>query len=437
MHSAFQADEISDITETFWASSTSLQMNRSDSEWAFEQFLEEVVSAPPPPPPRAADQLTVSSVASAHSSTSKREEVDEEVVEIKKPDRHLNCPPPPLPSTAPINSDQYQRELLKSKLDLACAAVALTRPVGSGNVAQTQSILPQPSQVTSALHNKAAVYGLPQSEADTSPLGIPALPAIQKKAQTTSGSSKDDSDDDDLEGDIEITENMDPADVKRARRMLSNRESARRSRRRKQAQMTDLETQAGQLRVENSALLKQLTDVNHKYDNSVVDRRILEANIETLRAKVKMAEESVKRKTGINPLLLAMSNVPNVPRASMASLGNPMDTSANASVPMQPTSNHLFHPVAPSINTPPHHQRLDTSFPGNPSIPLVGNQQSTVGQPIVRGSNTTEVPSVQHTASIDHMHQQQHQQQLRPGVNPCEALPVWNPQIPHAVPKNK
>lgn len=60
--------------------------------------------------------------------------------------------------------------------------------------------------------------GLPQSEADTSPLGIPALPAIQKKAQTTSGSSKDDSDDDDLEGDIEITENMDPADVKRARR---------------------------------------------------------------------------------------------------------------------------------------------------------------------------------------------------------------------------
>nr|XP_011457963.1 PREDICTED: light-inducible protein CPRF2 isoform X2 [Fragaria vesca subsp. vesca] len=420
MHSAFPADEISDISDTFWASSPSLPMNRSASEWAFEQFLEEVVSPPPPPPPPPP-------AASAHSSTSKREEVDEEVVEIKKPDRlqqqHLNCPPPPPsdpPSTAQINSDQY-RELLKSKLNLACAAVALTRPVDSDNVAQTQSVAPQPSQLTTGLHKKGA--GLPQSEADTSPLGIPALPAIQKKAQTTSGSSKDDSDDDDLEGDIEITENMDPADVKRARRMLSNRESARRSRRRKQAQMTDLETQAGQLRVENSALLKQLTDVNHKYDNSVVDRRILEANIETLRAKVKMAEESVKRKTGINPLLLAMSNV--VPRASMASIGNPMDASANSSVPMQPTSNHLFHPVAPNINTPPHHQRLDTTFPGNHSIPLVGNQQ--------RGSNTTEVPSVQHTASIDHMHQQQ----LLPGANPCEALPGWNPQIPHQVPKNK
>ncbi|XP_050363747.1 light-inducible protein CPRF2 isoform X2 [Argentina anserina] len=427
MHSAFPADEISDISDTFWASSPSLPMNRSASEWAFEQFLEGVVSPPPPQPP----------AASAHSSTSKREDVDEEVVEIEKPDRlpqqHLNCPPPP-PSTAPMNSDQYNRELLKSKLDLACAAVALTRPVESGNVVT----VPQPWQLTSALHNnKGAGYGLPQSEADTSPVGIPALPAVQKKAQTTSGSSKDDSDDDDLEGDIEITENMDPADVKRARRMLSNRESARRSRRRKQAQMTDLETQAGQLRLENSALLKQLTDVNHKYDNSVVDRRILEANIETLRAKVKMAEESVKRKTGINPLLLAMSNV--VPRPTMGSLGNPMDGSANASVAMQPTSNHLFHPVAPNINTPPHHQRLDTSFPGNPSIPPVGNQQSTVGQPIVRGSNTTEVPSAQHPATVDHNHHMQ-QQQLRPGVNPREALPGWNPQVPqapHAVPKNK
>lgn len=137
MHSAFPADEISDISDTFWASSPSLPMNRSASEWAFEQFLEEVVSAPAPPAATLAnaDQLTVSSVASAHSSTSKskREEADEEVVEIKKPDchqqpQHLNCPLPPPPSTASIDSDQY-RELLKSKLDLACAAVALTRVI--------------------------------------------------------------------------------------------------------------------------------------------------------------------------------------------------------------------------------------------------------------------------------------------------------------------
>lgn len=62
-----------------------------------------------------------------------------------------------------------------------------------------------------------------QSEADGGTTAAPALPALQRKLgvqvmQATSGSSRDDSDDDDLEGDMEITDNMDPTDVKRARR---------------------------------------------------------------------------------------------------------------------------------------------------------------------------------------------------------------------------
>lgn len=55
------------------------------------------------------------------------------------------------------------------------------------------------------------------------PVGIPSLPVIQKKPTvankpTTSGSSRDLSDDDDLEGELEMTDNMDPADAKRVRR---------------------------------------------------------------------------------------------------------------------------------------------------------------------------------------------------------------------------
>jgi hypothetical protein len=41
--------------------------------------------------------------------------------------------------------------------------------------------------------------------------------AVQVR-QATSGSSREDSDDDDLEGDMETTDNMDPSDEKRARR---------------------------------------------------------------------------------------------------------------------------------------------------------------------------------------------------------------------------
>lgn len=63
-----------------------------------------------------------------------------------------------------------------------------------------------------------------QDRAVKGPLGIPALPAVlQKKSgvqigRTTSISSREQSEDDDLDGETEITDNMDPADVKRVRR---------------------------------------------------------------------------------------------------------------------------------------------------------------------------------------------------------------------------
>eukprot|EP00246_Nothoceros_aenigmaticus_P016800 TRINITY_DN7847_c0_g1_i1.p2 TRINITY_DN7847_c0_g1~~TRINITY_DN7847_c0_g1_i1.p2 ORF type:complete len:189 (+),score=34.99 TRINITY_DN7847_c0_g1_i1:787-1353(+) len=82
--------------------------------------------------------------------------------------------------------------------------------------------------------------------------------------------------------------------------MLSNRESARRSRRRKQAHLSDLETQVAQLRVENSTLVKQLNDISQKFNEAVVDNRVLKADVEALRVKVKLAEEMVARSTAMN-----------------------------------------------------------------------------------------------------------------------------------------
>ena len=44
--------------------------------------------------------------------------------------------------------------------------------------------------------------------------------------------------------------------------------------------------QVSQLRVENSTLLKRLTDINQKFNEAAVNNRILKADVETWRAKV-------------------------------------------------------------------------------------------------------------------------------------------------------
>ncbi|KAL6603699.1 hypothetical protein ACP70R_044060 [Stipagrostis hirtigluma subsp. patula] len=100
-------------------------------------------------------------------------------------------------------------------------------------------------------------------------------------------------------------------DTKRIRRMVSNRESARRSRRRKQAQLADLESQLEQLQGENASLFKQLAEANQQFTTAVTDNRILKSDVEALRIKVKMAEDMVTRSTmscglgnlGLAPLL--------------------------------------------------------------------------------------------------------------------------------------
>ncbi|KAG2607761.1 hypothetical protein PVAP13_4NG271600 [Panicum virgatum] len=75
-------------------------------------------------------------------------------------------------------------------------------------------------------------------------------------------------------------------ETKRIRRMVSNRESARRSRRRKQAQLSELESQVEQLKGENATLFKQLSEANQQFTTAVTDNRILKSDVEALRVKV-------------------------------------------------------------------------------------------------------------------------------------------------------
>ncbi|CAO2837077.1 unnamed protein product [Amaranthus hypochondriacus] len=399
---------VGDISDQFWSSPPppppsqppggDSKMNRSASEWAFERFLQE---------------------ASPISDTSSSKSLAEnDVVEIRdslhQSNNDITSKMPSFnhqgSSSFPVDSDEYHA-ILKSKLDLACAAVAMTRAPfvinqnqSSAGVAESATQGSVESKVASHLPSKGS------QDKDAKPVGIPSLPAMPKKPLTQEKQamsySSGQSDDDDLEGENETT---DPADVKRVRRMLSNRESARRSRRRKQAHLTELETQVSQLRVENSSLLKRLTDISQKFNDAAVDNRVLKADVETLRAKVKMAEETVKRITGMNPLLQAMSEISTMGMAPFG--GSPSSDSADAAVPVQddPKQPHFYPPIDNPLPGP--NPRVDNGV--NDVISSLDHHvlQNSAPQ-LLGGSKIGRTASMQRVASLEHL-----QKRIRGGMN--------------------
>ncbi|KAL8166422.1 hypothetical protein V2J09_007921 [Rumex salicifolius] len=365
MDRVFADDETSD---QFWPAPPSQppstaedpKMNRSASEWAFEMFLQEA-EAPP----------------FSDTTSSSKSVGENDVVEIngaahrKNPPRHV-----------PGSSEDYQ-EFLKSRLDLACAAVALKKApyvIGQSSAGMAESTSQGSANSVSVTQASGKVT-----------TGKPSLPSVPKKTvaqtkQSMSGSS----DEDEAEDENETTGSLDPTDVKRVRRMLSNRESARRSRRRKQAHLSELEIQVSQLKVENSSLSKRLTNISNKYNEAAVDNRVLQADIETLRAKVMMAEETVKRVTGMSPLVQAMSEISSMRGPSFS--GSPSD-SADSAVPVHNIKQPLYQPPQPANSNP----RIKENAP----------------EASISGANKMgRTPSMQRVASLEHL-----QKRMCGGIN--------------------
>ncbi|KAL6558012.1 hypothetical protein OROMI_018362 [Orobanche minor] len=169
------------------SSSKMVGMNRSSSEWAFQQFLQEAASPD-------------------HNSITLQ---SDDVVEIKDKHHHYNGNQQPQlaaaggpPLNISIDSEEYQA-FLKSRLDLACAAVALTR-------------------ATKSKASECRDSSKAQDKDPGGPVSVPLIHASSRKSSaqvksTTSGSSGDQSDDDEAEGENESTQNMDPSDAKRMR----------------------------------------------------------------------------------------------------------------------------------------------------------------------------------------------------------------------------
>ncbi|KAJ4957478.1 hypothetical protein NE237_024589 [Protea cynaroides] len=198
----------------------------------------------------------------------------------------------------------------------------------------------------------------------------------------SSGSSREQSDDEELEAGAWEQSTDDLIDLKRIRRKVSNRESARRSRRRKQAHLADLELQVDQLRGENASLYRQLTDANQQFHEAATDNRVLKSNVEALRVKVKLAEDMVTRGT----LNYSLNNLLQ-----------------NRSVSPQPLNSHNLSCI--SEITPTSRIRSDdTSFSGmsiNSQIEALGLENGDNHNGIIKDRMSSSPPPLQRIASLE------------------------------------
>uniref|UniRef100_A0A0D9Y169 BZIP domain-containing protein n=1 Tax=Leersia perrieri TaxID=77586 RepID=A0A0D9Y169_9ORYZ len=277
--------------------------------------------------------------------------------------------------------------VLKTKLDLYCAAVAKSMEAKSQE--SSLGYLNSQASDTSQLVSQASFNGY-GSTGVTNSNGIHNDDDQGKPAN--SGTSKELSEDD---GDLE--ENIDPANAKRTRRMLSNRESARRSRKRKQAHLTDLESQVSQLRSENASLQKSLADMSQKYKHSTTENSNLRADLNTMRRKVNIAEEAVRRVSGTGLLLFTTSETPasSIPfssglsdaaSAATAAAALMEDDWANSSLPDEaiPVPSAAMVSTSPSMRRVASLERLQKRIRGDV---VHSEAASTLSVPEVVGSD--------------------------------------------------
>ncbi|KAJ0493819.1 putative transcription factor bZIP family [Helianthus annuus] len=82
-------------------------------------------------------------------------------------------------------------------------------------------------------------------------------------------------------------------DQRKKKRMMSNRESARRSRLRKQKHLDELATQLSQLRKENNQMISSVTITTQHYMNVETENRVLRAQVAELSQQLQSLNEII------------------------------------------------------------------------------------------------------------------------------------------------
>lgn len=114
-----------------------------------------------------------------------------------------------------------------------------------------------------------------------------------------------------------------------------------------------------------------------------------------------MAEETVKRVTGLNPLIHAMSEISTMGMTSFAS--SPSDTSADAAVPVHDDPKLQFYRSASNTHMSAHDQRIQNGFA---DIPPLGDNAPQ------NPSKLGRTASMQRVASLENL-----QKRIRGGAS--------------------
>lgn len=112
-----------------------------------------------------------------------------------------------------------------------------------------------------------------------------------------------------------------------------------------------------------------------------------------------MAEETVKRVTGLSPLFQAMSEISTISMPSFAV--SPSDASADAAVPVQENPKQHYYQAPSGNHLPAHDPRIQNSMLEIPSADIVHQNPASATSGTANKMGRTA--SLQRVASLEHL----------------------------------
>ena len=178
-------------------------------------------------------------------------------------------------------------------------------------------------------------------------------------------------------------------DFPRVRRMLSNRESARRSRRRKQAHLGELQAQVGQLQQENQDLLKKLHSLHLSFNEVMRRNQVVKETMAILRAQIASGKPVSKETLAAANAAISAGSVAEA-RLASEMIAGPAPAPAPVPVPAVPgcedplpvpAGTQGFPSPAAWTPIPVHHNAYSRGYPVAASAPVGSPDPAAAGYP--------------------------------------------------------